>query len=227
MGFLESVFSYVFGDSDPNEELSGVRLRKFAEYVRGRGGVVSGEEIAVFLDDVPDFEERRRSGAQFVDESYVLPVTTRLGGVPEVTENGDIVYVFDELMESGGTGMSDNLLLASVNLPPDASDSDVREALGDRGVSEGGLQTIKRDGLLQQISTLATGSDDPLTTRSLDSLLVEFSSAPPGNLLGAGALGVVNLAGGIYLKTMLSSPALAGVTFGGYAGIVQAFLPGT
>ena len=58
-----------------------------------------------------------------------------------------------------------------------------------------------------------------------DEIPVEFSAASEGNLLLAGGLGVVNLAGGLYLSNMLSAPALAGVALPGYFGIVQAFMP--
>lgn len=37
-----------------------------------------------------------------VDESFVLPVLTRLNGRPEVTPDGNIVYVFPDLMTSAG-----------------------------------------------------------------------------------------------------------------------------
>lgn len=35
-----------------------------------------------------------------VDESWILPVIVKLGGSPSVTEEGDIVYVFPELMNT-------------------------------------------------------------------------------------------------------------------------------
>lgn len=37
-----------------------------------------------------------------VDESFVLPALTRLNGRPEVTPDGNIVYVFPDLMTSAG-----------------------------------------------------------------------------------------------------------------------------
>lgn len=40
----------------------------------------------------------------------------------------------------------------------------------------------------------------------------------------AGALGVVNLGGALYLQQLLSGPAFVGVTLPGYYGFVQASL---
>ena len=42
-------------------------------------------------------------GSAVVDESFVLPVLTRLNGRPEVTPDGNIIYVFPDLMTSAGT----------------------------------------------------------------------------------------------------------------------------
>ena len=97
MGFLESVFSYVFGDGDPNGQLEEVRVRGAARVIRESGGAVTAEQLAPFVDlgDGITGEEL------YVDESFVLPIVSQLGGRPEVTEDGDIVYVFEELQKTG------------------------------------------------------------------------------------------------------------------------------
>jgi len=63
------------------------------------------EQLAPFLDppspkDVDTYTVRE--GEALVDESFILPVLTRLSGRPEVTEDGNIIYVFPDLMTSAG-----------------------------------------------------------------------------------------------------------------------------
>ncbi|EED89451.1 hypothetical protein THAPSDRAFT_263883 [Thalassiosira pseudonana CCMP1335] len=94
MGFLESVFSYVFGDGNPNGDVEERRIALVAEMIRSNGGAVSAEQLAPFCDDVP------MPNRAYVDESFVLPFVTQLNGEPQVTEDGDIVYIFPELMAS-------------------------------------------------------------------------------------------------------------------------------
>mmetsp|Transcript_10465 Transcript_10465/g.18959 ORF Transcript_10465/g.18959 Transcript_10465/m.18959 type:complete len:543 (+) Transcript_10465:87-1715(+) len=53
----------------------------------------------------------------------------------------------------------------------------------------------------------------------------EFSAAGSGNILAAGALGVVNLVGAVKLGSLLSAPAMAQVQLQGYFGLVQTFFP--
>jgi hypothetical protein len=66
MGFLESVFSYIFGDGDPNEGLEEKRLQLASNMIRQNNGAVTAEQLAVFCDDIPspDFERE----TSFVDE---------------------------------------------------------------------------------------------------------------------------------------------------------------
>jgi len=98
-GFLESVFSYVFGDGDPNRDMEELRIRGAAKLIRDAGGAVTAEQLAPFADIGDDVA--LGSEQTYVDESFVVPIMSQLGGRPEVTEDGDIIYVFDELMETG------------------------------------------------------------------------------------------------------------------------------
>ncbi|KAL7578933.1 hypothetical protein ACA910_006905 [Epithemia clementina (nom. ined.)] len=106
MGFLESVFSYVFGDGNPNPRLEEQRLTAAANLIRSYQGSVTAEQLAPFVMDVPDDvpavplnddNENDNNEPLFINESYVLPIVTALNGEPRVTEDGDIVYVFPEL----------------------------------------------------------------------------------------------------------------------------------
>jgi hypothetical protein len=102
MSFLESIFSFLFGDGNPNADLETYRWRRIGETIRRLGGAVTAEQIAPLLD-VPEPPESR--GAVYVDESFMLPVLERFGGRPEVTDDGDIVYVFPDLLNTvSGSG---------------------------------------------------------------------------------------------------------------------------
>lgn len=46
-----------------------------------------------------------------VDESFMLPVLTRLNGRPEVTTDGNIIYLFPDLMTSAGRFIADRVLV--------------------------------------------------------------------------------------------------------------------
>ncbi|MBA0596721.1 hypothetical protein Gorai_013530, partial [Gossypium raimondii] len=50
MNFIESVFSFVFGDGDPNQGIEEERWKLIGEYITSNGGVVTAEELAPYLD---------------------------------------------------------------------------------------------------------------------------------------------------------------------------------
>lgn len=96
MNFFESVFSFVFGDGDPNQEIEEERWKLIGEYITSHGGVVTAEEVAPYLD-VPPIDGNKE------DESYVLPVLLRFDGRPEVNSKGDILYRFPSLQRTAST----------------------------------------------------------------------------------------------------------------------------
>lgn len=90
MNFLEAIFSFLFGDGDPNADLEERRWQAIASVVQANGGVVVAEQVTPFLSDLgqgwsKDFED------------FMIPVLSRFNGVPEVSPEGGIVYQFPEL----------------------------------------------------------------------------------------------------------------------------------
>ncbi|GKV31805.1 hypothetical protein SLEP1_g40470 [Rubroshorea leprosula] len=77
MNFIESVFSFVFGDGDPNQGIEEERWKLIGQYIASNGGVVTAEELAPYLD--LDSKNDALS-----DESYILPVLLRFDGQPEI-----------------------------------------------------------------------------------------------------------------------------------------------
>lgn len=91
MNFLEAIFSFLFGDGNPNADLEERRWRAIGAVIRNNSGAVAAEQIAPYLD-IP--------GREAVDEDYMLPVLTRFNGQPEVSPEGEIVYHFPELQST-------------------------------------------------------------------------------------------------------------------------------
>lgn len=112
MGFLESIFSYLFGDGNPNAGIEEKRLALAAAVIRANKGAVTAEQLAPFCDEAPpppavDADSTAgisssSSSGVYVDEAFVLPIVSALGGEPIVTDEGEIVYVFSELQTTSG-----------------------------------------------------------------------------------------------------------------------------
>lgn len=98
MNFLEAIFSFVFGDGNPNESYEERRWRLVGNYIQHKGGVVTAEELAPYLD-VP--AAGQDADSIVVDESYVVPALVRFGGSPEVDKNNNLVYKFPSLQKTG------------------------------------------------------------------------------------------------------------------------------
>ena len=90
MNFLEAVFSFLFGDGNPNSDIEDRRWYDIATVIRNNQGAVVAEQIAPYLDSIGEGFHREY-------EEYMLPVLTRFNGVPEVSPDGQIVYHFPEL----------------------------------------------------------------------------------------------------------------------------------
>lgn len=101
MSFLEAVYSFVFGDGDPNAGFDDRRWRAVAAVIRANRGAVTAEQLAPLLDPPSRLPE---DDSNFVDENFVLPALTRFQGHPEVTDDGDIIYVFPSFMTTGARG---------------------------------------------------------------------------------------------------------------------------
>ncbi|MDY6782336.1 MAG: hypothetical protein SW833_07260 [Cyanobacteriota bacterium] len=87
MSFLEAVFSFLFGDGNPNADLEERRWQTIGTAIRNNGGAVAAEQVAPYLDEV-DIRD---------NEDYMLPVLVRFNGYLHVSDEGQIVYTFPEL----------------------------------------------------------------------------------------------------------------------------------
>jgi hypothetical protein len=90
MNFLMAIFSFLFGDGNPNSGLEERRWQEIGMVIRNSRGAIAAEQIAPYLDNVGDGYKRE-------SEDYILPVLSRFNGIPEVSPEGEIVYHFPEL----------------------------------------------------------------------------------------------------------------------------------
>lgn len=237
MGFLESVFSYVFGDGDPNGDVEERRLALVGEMIRQNGGAVTAEQLAPFCDDAPMPLDNGEEERAYVDESFVLPIVTQLDGEPQVTEEGDIVYIFPELMKTSSSKSvlpsrssaerRESRILRRAGLDEDAPTEVIKRLLMMNGISTRGA--LERGDLVDILEKVLP--DDNSSDVDVDdpTLLIEreykFSLASSIQTVLAGGLGVVNLGGALYLGNLLGQYALYGVRLPSYMGLVQQFFP--
>lgn len=232
MGFFESVFSYIFGDGNPNQGLEERRLSLAAEMIRQNNGAVTAEQLAPFCD-APDPED---SDKAYVDESFVLPIVAQLDGEPQVTEEGDIVYVFPELQVSATSQKivskvsETSMVLQRAGLPANASAKEIQKLLYLNGIqTRGALEKGDLIKILEDALPPMTPAEEEALLDADPSVLQErqyrFSLAPNTYKFFAGGLGVLNLGGALYLGNILKQYALYGVKLPSFLGLTQSLYP--
>ncbi|MEL7068285.1 MAG: hypothetical protein AAGN15_06470 [Cyanobacteria bacterium J06581_3] len=91
--FLEAIFSFLFGDGNPNTDLEERRWQTIGTVIRNNGGAIAAEQVVPYLDELGEGWDKEY-------EDYMLPVLSRFNGQPEVSPTGDMVYYFPELQVS-------------------------------------------------------------------------------------------------------------------------------
>ena len=235
MSLPEAIFSFVFGDGDPNQALRAARLRGLADVIKRNGGAAVAEQLAPFCDPPPP----DRDDETLVDESWVLSAVVELGGRQEVSEDGTIVYVFDDLTVSS-IASDANLVLADPALADLQSldETELAELCNERrvGLPDGTAtdgKALRRALRTWAARTLAqdggggSGGGALFPQGFLEEKVAPFSSAEPGQLVAAGLLGLVNLGGVAFLGTLLADLPAGAVFPEGleWLGLVQALFP--
>lgn len=85
--FPSAAFSLLFGDGDPNRELKDRYWPQIAAVIRKNLGVVTAEQLAPYTGKNPS------------NEDWMIPVMVYLGGSPDVTDAGNIIYRFPEFQK--------------------------------------------------------------------------------------------------------------------------------
>ncbi|GAX74218.1 hypothetical protein CEUSTIGMA_g1667.t1 [Chlamydomonas eustigma] len=93
----EAIFSFVFGDGDPNENFEEYRWQGLAHLIQRKRGVVTAEEMAPFLDPSPEIVVSMEERGFSTDDAFVLPALIKFEGEPFVDEEGHLLYRFPSL----------------------------------------------------------------------------------------------------------------------------------
>jgi len=89
----KAIFSFVFGEEDPNKNFSEKQDRAIILYIQENNGVISLPEFMAF------------TGSNSMEAGQnILSFCSKYNGSPEVTDEGTIVYRFDELLSGAGKG---------------------------------------------------------------------------------------------------------------------------
>eukprot|EP00164_Ancoracysta_twista_P005841 GFYU01008037.1.p1 GENE.GFYU01008037.1~~GFYU01008037.1.p1 ORF type:complete len:577 (+),score=90.99 GFYU01008037.1:57-1787(+) len=114
VSFLESVFSFLFGDRDPNRHIERHRWRMVAAVVRVNGGVIAEEQILPFLDlphnVTPDTASSLSVASSY--RSHMYDVIAKFQGCPEASDEGTLVYRFPALQHTSDEGLARTLCTA-------------------------------------------------------------------------------------------------------------------
>jgi hypothetical protein len=113
MGFLEGVFSFIFGEGDPNRDAEERRWRLIGRKIRQEQGVVAAEQLAPYLE-----------GPYNEQEDYMLPALVKFDGQPQVSDTGELVYVFPQLQVSANESYESGTAEALVEKPWKFSEAD-------------------------------------------------------------------------------------------------------
>ncbi len=93
--FPEAIFSFVFGDGNPNRNLEERRWQLIGNVIYKAKGAVIAEQVMPYLDSLGGSFDRDY-------EQFMIPVMCRFNGSPEVTEEGQILYRFPDLQKTLG-----------------------------------------------------------------------------------------------------------------------------
>lgn len=188
--FLE-VFSFLFGDGDPNSNIEKQRWQYIAKLIVDNGGVVTEEEVKPLLEG---------------EKSSILPVLVRFNGRPEVTDNGGIVYVFEELAQQSPA------ILDSLSLPSseETTEGKIRTNVGARYYEmvikpqQEAMRNQQHMPVEPRKVTLQKVQRPPFLQESY----WEFSQFPLSSSLWVTTLAALNLAGSYWLYKHIATSAL-------------------
>jgi flagellar basal body-associated protein FliL len=140
LNFLEGIYSFLFGDGNPNANLEERRWQTIATVIRNNGGVAVAEQITPYLDTV-------KQGTFQDQDDAMLPVLSRFNGRPEVSPTGQIIYHFPELQVTAAQRKPQPVAAYLRELPwrfSQASSGQVIGAIGLGGVNLIGALVLAR-----------------------------------------------------------------------------------
>lgn len=112
-----AIFSFVFGESDPNQDRETLEKKALVSFIRKRRGVISLPELMIITGLPPQKAER-----------LAMSLCAEFGGQPEATAEGTVVYRFEEILASGDTVKAESSAAEAValSIPPSPLYKDVK-----------------------------------------------------------------------------------------------------
>lgn len=86
-GFISNCFSFLFGDGDPNKSIAEHSWRHIADLIRLHNGVITATQLGPYMEEC-------------ASDEGMFPVLVRFDGIPQVTNTGNIVYVFPSMQST-------------------------------------------------------------------------------------------------------------------------------
>jgi hypothetical protein len=178
--FLLSVFSYLFGDGNPNTNFDETKWQTIAQVLEANQGVVTAEQVAPF------------TGLDPKNEDWMIGVMQRFNGAPEVTEAGHIIYVFPAFQS------------LSLEQPNKALASAPQAEFAPDNLSQLFNQHVGRQKVIKASSSRGLALEGFLPEKEW-----QFMSVEGGQLWGIIVFGLIVLLGSIFLIfNMALVPAL-------------------
>lgn len=178
--FVTDCFSYLFGDGNPNADLEERKWHQIGLVIKRNHGVVVAEQIAPFVGD--------DSGT----EDWMLPILVHFNGSPEVSDKGNILYVFPSFVK--GDNISNSSAQLSFKPQTEANGGDA-------------LRDLYRSHLRRKADQSWTGAvvnPHSQLSRSLEERHWEFSLQGVNSACKIGTLTLLNLVGSywFYMATI-------------------------
>lgn len=141
--FLFNVFSYLFGDGDPNTSFDERKWQTIAQVIAVNQGVVTAEQLAPY------------TGLDPKNEDWMIGVMQRFTGSPEVTEAGGIIYVFPSFQTALAASRQQTRHASANNdnsdFAPDNLSQLFNQHIGrQQAMKTGQHQALNRDGFLAE-----------------------------------------------------------------------------
>lgn len=173
--FATNCFSYLFGDGHPNADLKERYWHQIGLAIKRNHGVVVAEQLAPYVGEKSD------------NEDWMLPVLAHFNGSPEVTDKGNILYVFPAFVSEN------NISAQPLSLKPQQNMGG-----GDQ------LRDLYRSHLKRQADQSWGGpvvSTQNQLSRFLEERRWEFSLQDADSLMKIITIALLNFAGSFWLYT--------------------------
>jgi hypothetical protein len=102
----KAIFSFVFGDGDPNADIGMRERQAVIAYIQANKGIISLPEFMILTG---------ATGSEA--DSLISAYCSEYGGMPEATEDGTVVYRFDALLLRADSDRSSGGFSTPLKLP--------------------------------------------------------------------------------------------------------------